>query len=111
MRGYGKRLGRPASAAVHADGNQETPLRGRQQIRNRPTPFWRRLLVHAALTLEQLHDVQQIAIGWEDCDMHDFRIGQQRFGKPGPMEGVLEDRVLPMNEPLDCSRCRQGGKY
>lgn len=37
--------------------------------------------------------------------MHDFRIGQQRFGKPGPMEGVLEDLVLPMNEPLDCSRC------
>lgn len=49
-------------------------------------PIWRRLLVPADLTLEQLHDVLQLAMGWEDCHMHDFRIGQQRFGKPDPME-------------------------
>ena len=36
----------------------------------------------ANLTLEQLHDVLQLAMGWEDCHMHDFRIGQKRFGKP-----------------------------
>jgi hypothetical protein len=49
-------------------------------------PIWRRLLVPADLTLEQLHDVLQLAMGWEDCHMHEFRIGQQRFGKPDPME-------------------------
>jgi hypothetical protein len=49
-------------------------------------PIWRRLLVPADLTLEQLHDVLQRAMGWEDCHMHEFRIGQQRFGKPDPME-------------------------
>jgi hypothetical protein len=49
-------------------------------------PIWRRLLVPADLTLEQLHKVLQLAMGWEDCHMHDFRIGQQRFGKPDPME-------------------------
>lgn len=49
-------------------------------------PIWRRLLVPADLTLEQLHDVLQLAMGWEDCHMHEFRIGQQRFGKPNPME-------------------------
>jgi hypothetical protein len=49
-------------------------------------PIWRRLLVPAALTLETLHDILQLAMGWEDCHMHDFRIGQQRFGKPDPME-------------------------
>jgi hypothetical protein len=49
-------------------------------------PIWRRLLVPADLTLEQLHDVLQVAMGWEDCHMHEFRIGQQRFGKPDPME-------------------------
>lgn len=49
-------------------------------------PIWRRLLVPADLTLEQLHNVLQIAMGWEDCHMHEFRIGQQRFGKPDPME-------------------------
>ena len=49
-------------------------------------PIWRRLLVPADLTLEQLHDVLQLAMDWEDCHMHEFRIGQQRFGKPDPME-------------------------
>lgn len=49
-------------------------------------PIWRRLLVPADLTLEQLHNVLQIAMGWEDCHMHEFRIGQQRYGAPDPME-------------------------
>jgi Plasmid pRiA4b ORF-3-like protein len=49
-------------------------------------PIWRRLLVPADLTLEHLHHVLQVAMGWEDCHMHEFRIGQQRFGTPDPME-------------------------
>jgi len=52
-------------------------------------PIWRRLLVPADLTLEQLHHVLQLAMGWEDCHMHEFRIGQQRFGTPDPMEQVF----------------------
>ncbi len=44
-------------------------------------PIWRRLLVPAALTLEQLHHVLQLAMGWEDGHLHEFRIGQQRFGR------------------------------
>jgi len=52
-------------------------------------PIWRRLLVPATLTLEQLHDVLQLAFGWEDCHMHEFRIGQKRFGKPDP-----DDRLI-----------------
>src|SRR5271157_172409 len=47
-------------------------------------PIWRRLLVPADMTLEQLHNVLQLAMGWEDCHMHDFRIGPRRFGKPDP---------------------------
>lgn len=38
-------------------------------------PIWRRLRVPADLSLEQLHDVLQLAMGWEDCHMHEFRIG------------------------------------
>ena len=45
-------------------------------------PIWRRLLVPADLTLERLHDVLQVAMGWENCHMHEFCIGSQRFGKP-----------------------------
>lgn len=52
-------------------------------------PIWRRLLVPANLTLAQLHVVLQIAMGWEDCHMHDFRIGGKRFGAPDPDERLM----------------------
>jgi hypothetical protein len=52
-------------------------------------PIWRRLLAPADLTLEQLHDVLQVAMGWDDCHMHDFRIGQKRFGRPDPNERLM----------------------
>jgi len=52
-------------------------------------PIWRRLLVPVGLTLEQLHDVLQSAMGWEDCHLHDFRIGQKRFGKPDPNDRLM----------------------
>ena len=55
-------------------------------------PIWRRLLVPANLTLEELHDVLQLAMGWEDCHMHDFRIGQKRFGKPD-----TDDRLMGLS--------------
>jgi hypothetical protein len=49
-------------------------------------PIWRRLLVPAEMTLEQLHRVLQAAMGWQDCHLHEFQIGKQRFGRPDPME-------------------------
>ena len=51
-------------------------------------PIWRRLLVPANLTLEQLHDVLQLAMGWEDCHLHAFRIGQKRFATPDLDESI-----------------------
>src|SRR4030095_2877994 len=45
-------------------------------------PIWRRLLVPADLTLAQLHDVLQAAMGWQGCHMHEFSGGQRRFGQP-----------------------------
>lgn len=49
-------------------------------------PIWRRLLVPGDLTLEQLHVILQLAMGWLGGHLHEFRIGRQRFGKPDPME-------------------------
>ncbi len=52
-------------------------------------PIWRRLLVPADVTLAQLHDMLQAAMGWEDGHMHEFSIGQRHFGRPDP-----EDRLM-----------------
>lgn len=52
-------------------------------------PIWRRLLVAADLTLAQLHDVLQIAMGWQNGHMHQFRLGQRYFGRPFPEERLM----------------------
>lgn len=52
-------------------------------------PIWRRLLVPTAITLAQLHDVLQIAMGWQNCHMHKFRIGRRYFGRPSPEEQLM----------------------
>ena len=43
-------------------------------------PIWRRLAVSDEATLAQLHDVLQVAMGWEDCHLHCFRIDGVRYG-------------------------------
>ena len=43
------------------------------------------------MTLAQLHDVLQIAMGWEDGHMHEFRVGQRRFGQPEPADPIHEN--------------------
>lgn len=52
-------------------------------------PIWRQLLVPANLTLAQLHDVLQTAMGWQECHLHEFCAGYRRFGQPDP-----EDRFM-----------------
>jgi Plasmid pRiA4b ORF-3-like protein len=43
-------------------------------------PIWRRLVVNGDATLAHLHTVLQVAMGWEDCHLHCFRIGDARYG-------------------------------
>lgn len=64
-------------------------------------PIWRRLLVPADLTLARLHDVLQIAMGWQDCHLHEFAIGRERFGIPdAEMEDVRNERTVRLSSVL-----------
>ena len=45
---------------------------------------WRVLLVPQTIKLHQLHDVIQYAMGWTDSHLHEFEIGQRRYGVPDP---------------------------
>lgn len=65
---------------------------------------WRRLLVPAAFTLEELHGVLQGAMGWEGIHLYRFRIHAVHYGS---FElGVSSPRV-----PLDAFRFRKGAKF
>lgn len=55
--------------------------------------IWRRVHV-LDLTLYELHVVIQIAMGWQNCHLHDFTIGKVKYGEPNDwVENVNEDKV------------------
>lgn len=43
-------------------------------------PVWRRLLVPEHLSLAQLHDILQAAMGWEDSHLHAFDVEGTTYG-------------------------------
>lgn len=43
-------------------------------------PVWRRLRVPSPLSLAVLHAVLQIAVGWEDRHLHEWRVGDMTYG-------------------------------
>jgi hypothetical protein len=46
--------------------------------RARP-PIWRRVLLPAAATLADLHQVIQVLFGWDGDHLHLFQVGKQRY--------------------------------
>jgi hypothetical protein len=72
------------------------------------TPMvWRRLRVTSDTTIAQLHDIVQIAMGWEDLHLHRFRIHGKTYGiyrvggisfADDPYQVILADFKLRKNE-------------
>ena len=67
-------------------------------------PIWRRLRLASDLTLPQLHQIIQVAMGWTDSHLHHFQIGPAardwhvdpfltRFDLDEGDEGITEDTV------------------
>jgi hypothetical protein len=53
-------------------------------LRHIHPPIWRRLRVPGAATLGQVHDALQVVLGWTNSHMHQFVVGRDTFGMPGP---------------------------
>ncbi|MDF1590215.1 MAG: plasmid pRiA4b ORF-3 family protein [Desulfobacterales bacterium] len=41
--------------------------------------IWRQFVAPAGITLDRLHDVIQIVMGWTDSHLHEFTIGNKRY--------------------------------
>lgn len=48
-------------------------------------PIWRRIQVRDC-TLDRLHERIQLAMGWQNCHLYEFRIDAGRFGDPSVIE-------------------------
>jgi Plasmid pRiA4b ORF-3-like protein len=51
-------------------------------LRGTHPPIWRCIQVWEDATLAQLHRVLQMAMGWEDYHLHEFRMGRKIYGMP-----------------------------
>ena len=60
-------------------------------------PIWRRLLIPAAMTLHDLHEVLQTSMGWHDSHLHDFDIAGERFGDPATTEEVENEARMTLD--------------
>jgi hypothetical protein len=69
-------------------------------------PIWRRLEVFSDTTLEKLHLIFQLAMGWANYHLHQFTIGGEEYGQPDPdYDFEMEDerkvklyQVVPMEK-------------
>lgn len=60
--------------------------------------IWRRFVVPASITLDRLHDVLQIIMGWTDSHLHEFTIGNKRYTEYPEYK----------DDGLECGRYRLG---
>jgi hypothetical protein len=67
--------------------------------------IWRRVEVPLDLTLKHLHDVIQAAMGWQDCHLYAFHVGDATYGEPttSAFDGhrTLSTRVAKLRALLD----------
>jgi hypothetical protein len=61
-------------------------------LRRSDQPIWRRIEVRGSTTLARLHTVLQIVMGWTDSHIHEFVVGEVRYGVP-IMEWPPEERA------------------
>lgn len=63
---------------------------------NTKPPVWRRLLMPGAMTLAELHDAIQAAMGWDDNHLHVFQIDGRDYGDRSTVDDVANENRLTL---------------
>ncbi len=66
-------------------------------------PVWRRVQLRADTRLDQLHEILQAALGWENYHLHAFSIGDEEFGPRDPdlQLDFADERKVTLGELTD----------
>lgn len=64
---------------------------------------WRRVVVPASISLRDLHDVLQVAMGWDDAHLYQFTVGDTDYGDVEDMEdlGNVDTKLADLVGPGD----------
>jgi len=78
-------------------------------------PIWRRLLVPSDVTLADLHQIIQAAMGWWDYHLHQFNIGGIFYGEPHPDYGgwikMRDEQEFRLNQVVPGAKSRFTYEY
>ncbi len=80
-------------------------------LRGTKPPIWRRLLAPAKMTLADLHDAIQAAMGWEGAHLHVFEIDGRSYGDRASVDDVADENRLTLGGVLKSGVARFGYTY
>jgi len=83
--------------------NEQAPiLQLRIDLKHIRPPVWRRVLVPADVTLDNLHDIIQAVMPWWDAHLHEFTCGGVTYGRPMDDEWyeTEDSRMVTLSEVL-----------
>ena len=66
-------------------------------LRGIKPPIWRRLVMPGTMTLGDLHQAIQAAMGWHDGHLHAFTIGGEQFGDRHSVDDVADENRVTLN--------------
>jgi hypothetical protein len=66
-------------------------------LRDIKPPIWRRLLVPGTMTLGDLHQAIQAAMGWDNDHLHAFDIAGRQYGDRDTVDDVADENRLTVN--------------
>ncbi len=80
-------------------------------LRSAKPPIWRRLLAPANMTLADLHDVIQVAMGWDSGHLHVFDIDGRSYGDRASVDDVADENRLTLGGVRKSGVARFGYTY
>ena len=82
-------------------------------LKDSKPPIWRRVEVADDITLAQLHQIIQVAMGWTDSHLHQFSLGRTDYGVPHPDDGgeVRDERRYKLNQLLTAPKQKLNYEY
>jgi hypothetical protein len=76
-------------------------------------PIWRRIQVSGNTRLFKLHLILQEVMGWEDCHLYQFTVGDTYFGPPDVADGLemKNDQKARLSQVVPCEKAEFSYEY
>jgi hypothetical protein len=66
-------------------------------LRGTQPPIWRRLVMPRTMTLADLNQAIQVAMGWEESHLHAFDLGGRQYGDRSMIDDVADEGRVTLN--------------